>query len=159
MTFNIFVSYSSKDIEEIKLILDSFKNIRDTKIFFADSSLKIGDEISKEIENEIRKSDLFLVFYSINSDSSNYVQQEIGFAKNNVKSTIIIPILLDGTKPTAFINGIKYLDLSNKKKYNSEIKRLYDLIISNVEKKNQNQAITSLGLLLLACLIFFGNKK
>ncbi|MCH7734745.1 MAG: toll/interleukin-1 receptor domain-containing protein [Chloroflexi bacterium] len=127
------------------------------KIFFADSSLKIGDKISQEIISAIQRSNIFLVFYSVNSISSNYVQQEIGIAKAGNK--IIIPLLLDGTKPTAMLTDIKYLDLSNEEVYKIGINKLYQYLYSHVEKHMRNEGLLVLGALGILAYLAFGKEK
>ncbi|MEW6379074.1 MAG: toll/interleukin-1 receptor domain-containing protein, partial [bacterium] len=149
--FNIFISYSSKDIEDIMPVNILLKSIQDTDVFIADESLAPGTEISNELINKISKTDIFIVFFSTNSAKSNYVQQEIGVARANNK--LIIPIVLDGTKPTGMLTGINYLDLSNQQKYQAEIGRLYNFINSNIQQKKQNQLILVLGLLGLGYLM------
>ena len=151
MSFNVFISYSTKDIKKIIPHLERFKTIDGVKTFFADESLIPGSEISNEITKAIKECDVFLVFYSSSAKKSNYLQQEIGIAKANNKT--IIPIVLDGSKPEAMLMGVNYLDLSDKKKYNAEIKRLHNFITSKVKRKKQDQAILVLALLTLALLM------
>ena len=78
--FKIFASYSTKDIDLIKSILNNLAQIQGVKVFFADLDLKPGDIISHRITQSITGSDIFLVFYSESAQQSSYVQQEIGVA-------------------------------------------------------------------------------
>ena len=135
--FNIFISYSTKDLDKIKPVINQLSIIQNTKIFFADKSIYPGDNISQTIIDSIKNSDVFLVFYSESAIKSNYVQQEIGVAKSNNK--IIIPILLDDSKPTGMLQGINYLDLSDKTKQQIEIQRLSDFIVQAVKSRRQKQ--------------------
>ncbi len=151
MSFNVFISYSTKDIEKIIPHLERFRTIDGVKTFFADESLIPGSKISNEITKAIKECDVFLLFNSSSAKKSNYVQQEIGIAIANNKN--IIPIVLDVSKPEAMLMGVNYLDLSDKKKYDAEIKRLHNFIISKVEKKKQDQAVLVLALLILALLM------
>jgi hypothetical protein len=153
---NVFISYADKDKQRVIPVLDPLRNIQDVKMFFAEESISPGAEISKTIADAIRRCDLFLLFYSISAMQSNYVQQEIGLAKANNK--LIIPILLDGTKPNAMLLGVNYVDLSDPSKVQSEFNRLYSFIISNVKQQHQGQVIGFLALVALGCLIFFGKK-
>jgi len=150
-SFNIFISYSTEDIEKIKPVLDPILTIPNTKIFFAEKSINPGDNISQTIVNNIKNSDVFLVFYSESAIKSNYVQQEIGVAKSNNK--IIIPILLDSNKPTGMLEGVNYLDFYDQAKQQAEISRLYHFIVHNVQSKKQRQALTFLGLLAVGYLL------
>ena len=151
--FKIFASYSTKDIEKIKPILNNLLQIQGVKIFFADADLKPGDIISQRITQNIIASDIFLVFYSISTQQSPYVQQEIGVALGQNK--IIIPLLLDKTKPTGMLANIHYLDLSDEQMRLSEFTRLYNFIVNNKQTKDRNQllgglALVGIGILALA---------
>ena len=150
-TFNIFVSYSAEDVEKIKPVLNQLSTIQDIKMFFAEKTIDPGDIVSETIINNIKASDVFLVFYSESAIKSNYVQQEIGVAKSNNK--IIIPILLDSNKPTGMLEGVNYLNFHDPSKQLTEINRLYNFIVRNVQSKKQRQALTVLGLLGLGYLL------
>lgn len=155
--FNIFVSYSTKDREKIEPVLSLLRAIQDTSIFLSDVSIIPGSNVSQEIINKIKVCDLFLVFYSENSIKSTYVQQEIGTALGN--NRIVIPILLDGTKPDSMMIGLNYLDLADSNKYINEINRLYSFVMNNVQQKKQRQAILSLGALLLLIYALDENRN
>ncbi len=149
--FNIFISYNSENSDKIKPVLDLLSAIQDTKIFFAEKTINPGDNISQTIINNIKNSDVFIVFYSESAIKSNYVQQEIGVAKSNDK--IIIPILLDSNKPTGMLEGINYLNFYDQAKQLTEINRLYNFIVHKVQSKKQRQALIVLGLLGLGYLL------
>ena len=155
--FTIFASYSSKDIETIKPILERISYIEGVKTFFAESGLQPGEMINRSITQNILNSDIFLLFYSESAKQSTYVQQEIGVALGHNK--IIIPLLLDETKPTGMLANIQYLDLSVESKRPSELERLYNFIIRNVQTKNQNQLIGALALLGIGYLLFASNQN
>jgi len=144
-TFNIFASYSTKDIERIEPVLNYLSQIQGVGIFFADADLQPGDVISDRIIQNIIAADIFLAFYSTASVQSSYVQQEIGAARAHNK--IIIPLLLDGTKPTGMLAGVHYLDLSDEQKRLPEIGRLHNFIVNNIQTKNQNKLWGALALL------------
>jgi hypothetical protein len=143
--FNIFASYSTKDIEKIKPILDNLLQIEGIQVFFADDDLNPGDIISQRITQNITASDIFLVFYSSSARQSSYVQQEIGVALGQNK--IIIPLLLDETKPTGMLANIHYLNFSNEHTRLSEFTRLYNFIVTNKQTKDRNQLLGGLTLL------------
>ncbi len=155
--FIIFASYSTKDIEKIKPILNYLSQIQGVKIFFADADLQPGDIISDRIIQNIRAADIFLAFYSKSSVQSSYVQQEIGAARSHNK--IIIPLLLDGTKPTGMLANVRYLDLSDEQKRLLEIGRLHTFIVNNVQTKNQNQLLGALLLLGIGALALSANQE
>jgi len=148
--FKIFASYSTKDIDLIKPVLNNLAQVQGVNVFFADSDLKPGDIISQRITQSIIGSDIFLVFYSGSAQQSTYVQQEIGVALGQKK--IIIPILLDKTKPSGMLSNVHYLDFSDEQKRLVEFSRLYNFIVNNKQTKDRN---TLLGLLALAGIGIF----
>ena len=152
MAFNIFVSYSSNDKFEIEPVLDQLSSIKETEIFFADWSINPGDEISQKILYNIENSDIFIVFYSKSAIGSNYVQQEIGAAKS--KDKIVIPILLDSSKPTGMLKGIHYLNFHDQSKKHAEIKRLYNCITGKIKnEKKLKYTLIIVGILAVGYLL------
>ena len=140
--FNIFISYSTEDSDKIKPILELLSSIQDTKIFFAEKTINPGDDIIQILINNIKNSDVFIVFYSESAIKSNYVQQEIGVAKSNGK--IIIPVLLDSNKPTEMLEGVNYLNFYGQTKQQIEMKRLSDFIVQAVKSKRRKQNLWTL---------------
>jgi hypothetical protein len=157
MNFNIFASYSTKDIEKVKPVLNYLSQINGVKIFFADADLQPGDIISNRIIQNIIASDIFLAFFSSAAVQSSYVQQEIGSARSHNK--IIIPLLLDETKPTGMLAGVHYLDLSDEQKRSPEIGRLHNFIVNNIQTKNQNQLWRALALLGIGALALYAGQN
>ncbi len=149
--FNIFVSYSTNDSDKIQSLVNQISTMQGVKIFFAEKTINPGDNISQTIINNIKNSDVFIVFYSESAIKSNYVQQEIGAAKSNNK--YIIPILLDSTKPTGMLEGVNYLNFHNPTKQLSEMNRLYQFIARNVQRKKQGQTLKFFGLLAIGHLL------
>ncbi len=147
MTFNVFISYSTKDKATALQLKNYVAKIQSTSIFLAESDLIVG-QLSEAIITKIKECDLFIVLYSKNSQNSNYVQQEIGVAKGSNK--IIVPILLDSkAKPDAMLAGISYLSIYDEEKRNAQMPKLYSYITQESQKKANTQAILALGAVLL----------
>lgn len=143
--FLIFSSYSSTDSEKIRPILKNILQIKGVRVFFAEQDLNPGDIISEKIKQSIIACQIFLVFYSASAHKSSYVQHEVGFALGQNK--IIIPILLDDTKPAGLLSNVHYLDFSDEGKRLIEFSRLYNFIEKSKQTRDRN---TLLGLLALA---------
>lgn len=147
--FNIFISYSSKDKGKVAPVKGALSRIAGARIFFAEENMPPGAPIDQKIITEIKNCDLFIVFYSSNSESSVYVQQEIGAAFTNNKP--IIPIIIDESKPKGMIAQINYLDFSKPEKALSDFGRLNSYISQQIGNKKRSQ-----GLLTLAALAGLG---
>ena len=144
--YNIFISYSTLDIEMAKKINNYLLQIRDVSVFLSESNLIVGT-LSNVLVEKIKECDLFLVLYSKNSQNSNYVQQEIGVAKGNKK--MIIPLLLDAeAKPDAMLQGISYLSIYDENKVAEQMSRLHKYVIQESQKKSSGQALLALGALI-----------
>lgn len=154
--FKIFISYSTKDIEKVKPVVDYLSQIQGVRFFFADATILPGDVISDNIIQHIITADIFLAFYSNSSIQSNYVQQEIGAARAHNK--IIVPIVLDETRPTGMLAGVNYLNLADEQKRLPEIGRLHTAIINNIQTKNQKQLWGSLAVLGIGALALLASQ-
>ncbi|CAG1007046.1 hypothetical protein METP1_03406 [Methanosarcinales archaeon] len=134
-TYNVFISYSTLDIEIAERIETYLNQIQGVSVFLSNSNLIVGTQSNVLIE-KIKHCDLFLVLYSKNSHSSNYVQQEIGVAKGYNK--VIIPILLDvEARPSAMLQGTGYMPIYDENKAKEQM--LYDYIIQESKKKPNGQ--------------------
>lgn len=147
MAFNVFISYSLKDLETARQLQGYLAQIQGTSAFLSESSLIIG-QLSEALITKIKECDLFIVLYSKNSQNSNYVQQEIGVARGNNK--IIIPLLLDAeAKPDAMLQGISYLSIYDEEKRTTQIPRLYNYVAQESQKKINSQTLLALGAIVL----------
>jgi len=145
MTYNIFISYSSKDLEDAKRIKELLTQIPDARCFLAETNILAGS-LSQNIIAAIQQCDLFVVLHSKNSQGSSYVQQEIGAARMSNK--LILPILLDPeAKPEAMIKENGYLAFYDPTKKHEEMTKLYNHILKNSKQKANNQALLGIAAL------------
>jgi len=146
MTYNIFISYSTKDLQTAKWLEQSLLQIKGAKVFLAHSNF-IAGSLSDALINKIKQCNLFIVLYSKEAHASSYVQQEIGVAKGNNK--IIIPVVIEpDVKPGAMLEGINYVKLYDPEP--DQLQRLFDYVIQNSQESvTDNQTKLALGLLFL----------
>lgn len=150
MTYEIFISYSTFDIDTAKRITDYLSRIRGVTVFLSESNL-IAGRLSDILVEKIKSCDLFIVLYSRNSHNSIYVQQEIGVAKGNNK--LIIPILLDSeAKPNAMLEGMRYLTIYDENKARENMPMLFNYIAQQLQKKADTKKTE--GLLVLGAMLF-----
>ena len=89
MKYDIFISYSRKDIEfarKVCAVLDSYKQYYDFEYFFDQSEITRGDEYYKRISSAISDSRVVLFLASQNSYDSEFCVKELLFADNKNKS-------------------------------------------------------------------------
>lgn len=91
-----FVSYASKDREEVARCLQGMRAVRpDLDLFFDVHSIKMGEYWEKVIYREIKNRALFYLFWSRNAAVSKWVHKELTFALKYKKKEYIEPVPLE----------------------------------------------------------------
>ena len=96
--YDVFISYSRKDIEEVTQLVDMLKKrIPTLNCWFDITGIECGDEeFDEKIVKIIDNSSYVLFALSKNSMESKWAKDEVMYAKNVGKK--VIPVLLDGAK-------------------------------------------------------------
>ena len=79
-------------------------------MYVAEYSTAPGESLSIEIRRAIEACDLFLLVWSTNAQSSEWVPQEIGVA-TGLKKPVMPVVLHGGLRLPAFLGDLKYLEL------------------------------------------------
>lgn len=97
MKYDLFISYSRKDFDEVKQLIDSIKQRIPTLSYWFDlTGIESGDEFEDKIISAIDNSAYMIFALSDNSIQSDWTKDEVTYAKNTDKK--VIPILLKGAK-------------------------------------------------------------
>jgi hypothetical protein len=93
----IFISHSSKDKSDARRLLEVLAR-EGLPAWLDENQLFFGDTLSKEIEDAISKSDVFLYLISKDANSSVWVQRELNLAISyEIKQKLkVIPVRLTG---------------------------------------------------------------
>ena len=95
MEYDIFISYSRKDFNEVKALYEMLKSrISNINIWFDLTGIESGDEFDEKIIAAIDNSKMLLFALSDNSMQSKWAKDEVMYAKNTNKR--IIPVLMKG---------------------------------------------------------------
>ena len=95
MKYDVFISYSRKDFDEVSSILESLKTaIPGLTYWFDITGIESGDEFEEKIIAAIDNSTYVLFALSENSIQSKWTKDEVIYAKNTGKK--VIPVLLKG---------------------------------------------------------------
>lgn len=156
MSYTIFFSHSAKDKEWATWIFRSIHPIG-IQVYLFEHDRQPGVLISQKIKAAILKSDAITVLLTPHSQSSAYVQQEIGFAEAHGK--LVIPLVWPGVPKSALamLEGREFTDFDPTKPHialNSLIAYLNQLKTN----KESTQAVVGFGALLLAALALSGSK-
>ncbi len=97
MKFDIFISYSRKDFDEVSSVLETLKAaIPGLTYWFDIDGIESGDEFEDKIISAIDRSAYVLFALSENSISSVWTKDEVMYAKNTGKK--VIPLMLEGAE-------------------------------------------------------------
>ena len=97
MKYDLFISYSRKDFNEVSSILETIKTaIPNLSYWFDIDGIESGDEFEDKIISAIDNSSSVLFALSENSIQSQWTKDEVMYAKNTDKK--VIPILLKGAQ-------------------------------------------------------------
>ena len=121
MEYDIFISYSRKDFNEVKALYEMLKSrISNINIWFDLTGIESGDEFDEKIIAAIDNSKMLLFALSDNSNQSKWAKDEVMYAKNTEKR--IIPVLMKGACLKGWFlfkfGRIDCIDLQDEKQVN-----------------------------------------
>jgi 16S rRNA G1207 methylase RsmC len=110
MSLNIFVSYSTRDLEQVSALQAELSSTP-IKVYVAQDSMPPGVDINQAIKETISQADAFVLVWSKNARDSEWVLQELGQAVALRKP--ILPIVLDAdVKLPLSISSLKYISVA-----------------------------------------------
>lgn len=107
--YDIFISYSRKDIEKVQPIVNELE-ARDFKVWLDLSNIEYGDTFPDRISEALDNSDSLLFMCTPNSLVAAYCKKEIGYARTN--GMTIRVILVDGIIPKKGWFALDYQDVN-----------------------------------------------
>ena len=127
--YDIFISYSRKDFDEVNAIVEMLKSrIPTLNCWFDITGIESGDEFEDKIITAIDNSSYVLFALSDNSIQSQWAKDEVMYAKNT--DTKVIPLVLKGAKLKGWFlfkfGRIDCIDTANSLQIEKLIKNLED---------------------------------
>lgn len=102
----VFISYAHEDRA---FALRLAEDLREAKVpFWIDTRIGPGDYFSRTIEKKLKASDTFVLVVSPHSRHSDYVDDELHFAKN--QRIRIVPVVISDYEPWMLIGKYHYAD-------------------------------------------------
>lgn len=150
MAYNVVFSYSSKNLHVVDWARKTLTQPNITHVFAAEYSVRPGQELNKEIERAIRTCDLFVLLWSHDAHSSEYVPTEIGIAIGCNKP--ILPVVMEANVPIPpFIANLKYLPAH--KDWEGSFKWLRQFIIENSQKLQDIKALGAIAAIIVGGIL------
>ena len=144
MKYDVFISYSRKDFDEVSSILESLKTaIPGLTYWFDITGIESGDEFEEKIISAIDNSSYVLFALSDNALESQWTKDEVIYAKNTGKK--IIPILLKGASLKGWFlfkfGRVDCIDFSNPLQKEKLLKNLSDWTGKTRSKKSEQSPV------------------
>ncbi len=128
----IFISYSHSDKEFVNRLTIDLKN-SGMNVWIDEKEIKVGESISKKVEEGISNCDFFCLIISKHSFKSNWVEREYRTAFNaqlsSGRTPRIFPLLIQDVELPLLLKDIRYADFSGG--YNIGLIQLLDAIKNN----------------------------
>lgn len=117
MSMQVFVSYSSKDIDFVNWLVGRLQHEK-INVWFDKFNLNLGDYIVDSINDAINRSDYFLFVLSKSSVNSVWVNREMNAAILSIiqkRGTRVIPLLVEDCDIPNNLSMIKYADFRSER--------------------------------------------
>ena len=105
--YDVFVSYSTKDKNVADAVVATLEK-NNIRCWYAPRDIKPGSDWGKAVADAIKASKLFLLIFSVNSDRSQRVLDEVNYAITN--ELTVLPFRIENLKP----NNALMLHLSTR---------------------------------------------
>jgi len=144
MAHDVFISYSSKNLNKVNEICEFLEN-NGLDCFFAVRDIPKGIEWATVIPAEIKDSSTFLVIHSAEYNESVEVDREIKIASDNKKK--IVTLRIDNSDFSSakeyYLTVINWIDLSSEKAYEELIKSILETLGKpiNIEVKSPERTV------------------
>lgn len=149
MEYDIFISYSRKDIQLAKQIKAEIEQSTSANCWMDLNGIESGEQFDEKIIYAIENSPVFLFLLSENSMQSKWTKKEINYANNTKKK--IVPININECTPKGWylfyfggIDIISYSSLEQKKKLMRDLTswcNIESVKVKTETKKTNNQEV------------------
>lgn len=149
----VFLSHSHKDLELAKRIKEFIKS--KCEVYLASEDYQLGQPLPQKVKKNIKSSTYLIALITKDGVESQWVNQEIGLAR--ACKIPIIPIVEQGIKPPAILEGLEYLQLDRKFPEDG-IKILFEYLDKKLKEKTISDILT-LSLLLVGIFLLSTEGK
>ena len=126
MAYDVFVSYSRKDLSLIEPLVKDIEKRANVKCWIDWNGIESGSQFEDVIIKAIDSVKVVLFFLSENSINSDYAKLEVNYAYNTRKK--VVPIVLDGGSLRGWFlfkfGSVDFIDVNQERQYNKLINDL-----------------------------------
>jgi hypothetical protein len=112
----VFLSYANADREIVRRVAVGLQ-AAGIRVWFDESSLKMGSNWVREIERGLDYADFIVFFISPNSVGNSWAQKELQIALHRQVygkgKTVILPVLLEPAEVSPLLRDIQWLDMTD----------------------------------------------
>ena len=126
MAYDIFISYSRKDLSLIEPLVKDIEKRANVKCWIDWNGIESGSQFEDVIIKAIDSVKVVLFFLSENSMNSDYAKLEVNYAYNTSKK--VVPIVLDGGSLRGWFlfkfGAVDFIDVKQQRQYDKLINDL-----------------------------------
>lgn len=154
MTFQVFVSHSTKDFDIVNELAKWLES-KGVVVHVAESQIQAGKAVSRKVSGLIESSDCVLAILTIGGARSEWVNQEIGYAMRAGK--LVVPLVEEGVEVKGFLESLEYIPFDRRNPYDAVTRAVEYLRTLAIRKEEEERGRLVLGgLLLLFGLLTLG---
>jgi hypothetical protein len=126
MAYDVFISYSRKDLSLIEPLVKDIEKRANVKCWIDWNGIESGSQFEDVIIKAIDSVKVVLFFLSENSMNSDYAKMEVNYAYNTRKK--VVPIVLDGGSLRGWFlfkfGSVDFIDVNQERQYDKLINDL-----------------------------------
>lgn len=154
MPFKVFISHSTSDLNLVQQ-LKYWLEVNGIETYLADLYPQPGTTLASKISNAIKQSNCVIAVLTRDGARSQWVHQEIGYAKGAGK--LVIPVAEDGVPTAGFVEGVEYIPFSRENPTEAINKVVEYLTRLKADREAREKAVA--GFLILFGLLALASVK
>ena len=154
MPFKVFISHSTADLSLVQQ-LQYWLEVNGIETYLADLYPQPGATLASKISNAIEQSNCVIAVLTQNGARSQWVHQEIGYAKR--AGRLVIPVAEEGVPTTGFVQGVEYIPFHRENPAEAIDRIVEYLTRLKADKEAREKAMA--GFLILLGLLALASSK
>jgi len=155
--YRVFLSHSHADAEHGRLIKAEVEATGRATIYLAEEDIALGRPLAAKVQKAIRQSDAVVVLLTRSSETSAWVNQEIGYA---LRDKPVFPLVESGVEIRGFamLAGLEYASF-HPESPGEALNHLSAFIERKAAEKDVQQLVAILVLVAVLVVISYGSEQ